>query len=161
MYKNRQADSSKCWGRGRVCSSPQLGKLGQRRPVQRESAPCTDMTQGSRAFLTVGLPLFALTVSGFYGLSHLVQGKYDVQVGARPEYKHMRQATCTVCISMKYDDVGCRRILLWQAQRQKVVDLKVDPEKQKAFSLEQELQVTERCLIRYRHSIYSGSSRFD
>lgn len=40
------------------------------------------MTQGSRAFLTVGLPLFVLTVSGFYGLSHLVQGKYDVQVGA-------------------------------------------------------------------------------
>ncbi|KAL3141798.1 hypothetical protein ABBQ32_004472 [Trebouxia sp. C0010 RCD-2024] len=63
------------------------------------------MTQGSRAFLTVGLPLFVLTVSGFYGLSHLVQGKYDVQ-----------------------------------AQRKKVVDLKVDPEKQKAFSLEEELQ---------------------
>lgn len=28
-----------------------------------------------------------------------------------------------------------------QAERQKVVDLKVDPEKQKAFSLEEELQV--------------------
>ena len=38
------------------------------------------MTQGSRAFLTVGVPLFVLTVSGFYGLSHLVQGKFDVQV---------------------------------------------------------------------------------
>ncbi|DBA76275.1 TPA: hypothetical protein ACH3X1_009990 [Trebouxia sp. C0004] len=64
------------------------------------------MTQGARAFWTVGLPLFVLTVSGFYGLSHLVQGKFDVQ-----------------------------------AQRQKVVDLKVDPEKQKSFSLEEELQV--------------------
>ncbi|DBA78342.1 TPA: hypothetical protein ACH3X2_008284 [Trebouxia sp. C0005] len=63
------------------------------------------MTQGARAFGTVGLPLFVLTVSGFYGLSHLVQGKFDVQ-----------------------------------AQRQKVVDLKVDPEKQKSFSLEEELQ---------------------
>ncbi len=39
------------------------------------------MTQGARAFWTVGLPLFVLTVSGFYGLSHLVQGKFDVQVG--------------------------------------------------------------------------------
>lgn len=38
------------------------------------------MTQGARAFGTVGLPLFVLTVSGFYGLSHLVQGKFDVQV---------------------------------------------------------------------------------
>ena len=38
------------------------------------------MTQGSRAFVTVGLPLFVLTLSGFYGLSHLVQGKYEVQV---------------------------------------------------------------------------------
>ena len=40
------------------------------------------MTQGARAFWTVGLPLFVLTVSGFYGLSHLVQGKFDVQVGS-------------------------------------------------------------------------------
>ncbi len=39
------------------------------------------MTQGARAFWTVGLPLFVLTVSGFYGLSHLVQGKFDLQVG--------------------------------------------------------------------------------
>ena len=31
--------------------------------------------------------------------------------------------------------------LTLQAQRQKVVDLKVDPEKQKTFSLEEELQV--------------------
>ena len=42
----------------------------------------TDMTQGARAFSTVGLPLFVLIVSGFYGLSHLVQGKFDVQVGS-------------------------------------------------------------------------------
>ena len=39
------------------------------------------MTQGARAFSKVGLPLFVLTVGGFYGLSHLVQGKFDVQVG--------------------------------------------------------------------------------
>jgi len=32
-----------------------------------------------------------------------------------------------------------------QAQRQKVVDLKVDPEKQKSFSLEEELQVGHGC----------------
>ena len=58
-------------------------------PSSVESARCTDMTQGSRAFLTVGLPLFVLTVSGFYGLSHLVQGKYDVQVGARLMQKRL------------------------------------------------------------------------
>ena len=57
--------------------------FGQRRPVQSihfRRCVC-DMTQGARAFSTVGLPLFVLTVSGFYSLSHLVQGKFDVQVG--------------------------------------------------------------------------------
>ena len=68
------------------------------------------MTQGSRAFLTVGLPLFVLTVSGFYGLSHLVQGKYDVQVGARLMQKRLRQVTRTDCVLIKVDEVGYRQI---------------------------------------------------
>lgn len=38
------------------------------------------MTQGSRAFTSAGLPLIVLVVSGFYGLSTLVQGKFDAQV---------------------------------------------------------------------------------
>lgn len=118
------------------------------------------MTQGSRAFLTVGLPLFVLTVSGFYGLSHLVQGKYDVQVGARLMQQPLHQPTCTTCVSMLSDEVAYRRVLLRQAQRQKVVDLKVDPEKQKAFNLEEELQVTERCLVKRRPSICKGFSPF-
>lgn len=45
-----------------------------------------------------------------------------------------------------------------QAQRQKVVDLKVDPEKQKAFSLEEELQVTDSVESRNGHLVNHGSS---
>ena len=73
-------------GKMLVCNRPACccRVLGQRRPLCfAYSEPVharPPMTQGSRAFLTVGLPLFALTLSGFYGLSHLVQGKYDVQV---------------------------------------------------------------------------------
>ena len=44
------------------------------------SASVDSMTQGSRAFTSVGLPLFVLVVGGFYGLSTLVQGKFDAQV---------------------------------------------------------------------------------
>lgn len=38
------------------------------------------MTQGARAFTTVGVPLIVLCVGGFYGLSTLVQGRFEVQV---------------------------------------------------------------------------------
>ena len=70
------------------------------------------MTQGSRAFLKVGVPLFALTVTGFYGLSHLVQGKFDVQVSNAYLAQH-QHGQCDVCDaraslpSMSQLEIGC------------------------------------------------------
>lgn len=69
------------------CSGLEIHGFGQRRPTAQvrvsvhANLRCADsMTQGSRAFTTVGLPLLALVITGFYGLSTLVQGKFDVQV---------------------------------------------------------------------------------
>ena len=116
------------------------------RLVCSEAHACPDMTKGSRAFVTVGLPLIVLTVSGFYGLSHLVQDKHDVQVSTATSAELSRRA----CMAFSAISIcsGSNRLhasVIWQAQRQKVVDLKVDPEKQKSFSLEEELQVSCTC----------------